>query len=314
VDPPPRRPGTHLRQRARLGRHDDRLGDYLLEPVNYGPPFNRVEINIGRNASFGGGDTYQRDIQIAGLWGYRNTETTRRRHRRDPRQLRDPSRRGRSHLGRRRHRLPPARRLRADARHRPRATRHRPDRRHGLGAGNNDVTLTVANGSRVRGRRDLLIDSERMRVDDIAGNTLIVERAYDGPSSPRTPRRHHLRAAHPHRHPRRARHHRRHPRQRAAPSTCGVPRAWSGSSSRPRPSRSSRRSGRLVPEGVHHRELRGQGVADALKTLRDQTYTEHGRKARLRGCDMPGMEFATPMAAGPAVRRAYRGRDAHLQG
>ncbi len=51
-------------------------GQYNLEPVNDGPPYNRVEINLGEDASFGGGDTYQRDVQIAGLWGHRNTETT----------------------------------------------------------------------------------------------------------------------------------------------------------------------------------------------------------------------------------------------
>jgi len=49
---------------------------YNLEPVNEGPPFSRVEIKLSSDASFGGGDTYQRDIKITGLWGYRNTETT----------------------------------------------------------------------------------------------------------------------------------------------------------------------------------------------------------------------------------------------
>jgi hypothetical protein len=62
----------------RLGRRDHHdSGDYLLEPAELaGPPSTASRSTSARNASFGGGSTYQRDIQIAGLWGYRNTETT----------------------------------------------------------------------------------------------------------------------------------------------------------------------------------------------------------------------------------------------
>lgn len=50
--------------------------DVLLEPNEYGPPYNRLELNIGSDAAFGGGPTHQRDITITGLYGYRNDETT----------------------------------------------------------------------------------------------------------------------------------------------------------------------------------------------------------------------------------------------
>lgn len=49
--------------------------DVLLEPNAYGPPYNRLELNIGSDAAFGGGSTYQRDVTITGLYGYRNDET-----------------------------------------------------------------------------------------------------------------------------------------------------------------------------------------------------------------------------------------------
>lgn len=50
--------------------------DYNLEPVNYGPPFNRVEINRGSNASFNSGSsTPQRSLAITGLFGYNADES-----------------------------------------------------------------------------------------------------------------------------------------------------------------------------------------------------------------------------------------------
>lgn len=45
---------------------------YFLEPVNTGPPYDHVELNIGSNSSFAfsGSPTYQRNVFITGLWGY----------------------------------------------------------------------------------------------------------------------------------------------------------------------------------------------------------------------------------------------------
>lgn len=44
--------------------------DYFLEPVNTGPPYARLELDLSSTAAFGGGDTHQRNIAITGLWGY----------------------------------------------------------------------------------------------------------------------------------------------------------------------------------------------------------------------------------------------------
>jgi Holliday junction resolvasome RuvABC endonuclease subunit len=46
--------------------------DYFLEPSNFAPPYNRIEIDISSNASFEGGDTSQRSISVAGSWGFSN--------------------------------------------------------------------------------------------------------------------------------------------------------------------------------------------------------------------------------------------------
>lgn len=43
---------------------------YFLEPQRYGPPYTRLEIDLGSSQSFSSGATEQRAISIAGLWGY----------------------------------------------------------------------------------------------------------------------------------------------------------------------------------------------------------------------------------------------------
>src|SRR5690242_2531543 len=52
-------------------------GDYLLRRADdrAEPPYTRIEINHGGPASFGGGSTYQQDIVVTGLFGYRADET-----------------------------------------------------------------------------------------------------------------------------------------------------------------------------------------------------------------------------------------------
>jgi len=46
--------------------------DYFLEPNNFAPPYNRIEIDISSNASFESGDTSQRSISVNGSWGFSN--------------------------------------------------------------------------------------------------------------------------------------------------------------------------------------------------------------------------------------------------
>src|SRR5512134_1698211 len=44
--------------------------DYFLEPVNSGPPFTNVEIDLSSSSSFSNNGTAQRALAILGLWGY----------------------------------------------------------------------------------------------------------------------------------------------------------------------------------------------------------------------------------------------------
>jgi hypothetical protein len=48
--------------------------DVFLEPVNSGPPFTRLELNVATGATFTIDLTHQRSIAATGLWGYRNDE------------------------------------------------------------------------------------------------------------------------------------------------------------------------------------------------------------------------------------------------
>lgn len=44
--------------------------DYFLEPVNSGPPYDRIEIDLSSSAAFASGDTPQRSISVTGRWAY----------------------------------------------------------------------------------------------------------------------------------------------------------------------------------------------------------------------------------------------------
>ena len=46
--------------------------DYFLEPDNFAPPYNKIEIDISSNADFESGDTSQRSISVEGSWGFSN--------------------------------------------------------------------------------------------------------------------------------------------------------------------------------------------------------------------------------------------------
>jgi len=44
--------------------------DYYKEPVNYGPPYNRIEVDLTSSAAFQAGSGFQHAIVVTGRWGY----------------------------------------------------------------------------------------------------------------------------------------------------------------------------------------------------------------------------------------------------
>lgn len=60
---------------ASSGGVDIPLDTVLLEPNQYGAPYNQLQIDISSSSGFIGGSTHQRDIGITGLYGYRDDAT-----------------------------------------------------------------------------------------------------------------------------------------------------------------------------------------------------------------------------------------------
>lgn len=157
-------------------------GDYLLRRADdrSEPPYTRLEINLGGSASFGGGDTYQQDIVIDGLFGYRNDErpagtTTEALDAAETGIDVDAASSAATGIGSL---------LRLDAERVVVTGRSMLDTGQTLGTDlanqNNSIVVPVGSGAAFATGEMILIDGERMLVDEIAGNTLLVRRAWDG--------------------------------------------------------------------------------------------------------------------------------------
>lgn len=152
--------------------------DIYLEPVNSGPPYTYAEIKLDSAGSFGNSGTRQRAVAITGTWGLRddsrpagtlaaavNASVT-------AWDVSDASLVGVGSL------------LLVDS------ERVRVTGRSALTTGqtlttdmdelDSDRELTVADGTAVKQGEIITVDTERMKVLAITGNTILVQRAYDG--------------------------------------------------------------------------------------------------------------------------------------
>lgn len=257
--------------------------DYLLrrDDDDPEPPFTRIELLLSSNATFGGGDTYQQDIVINGLFGFRNEETPAG----SLAEALDASETGVDVDAATSAAVGVGSLLRIDDERVIVTGRTQLDTGQTLGGSgltnvNNSVVVTVQSGAAFAVGESILIDGERMRVDEIAGNTLVVTRAWDGS----TIAAHTLGAA------------------IYAPRTLTVERGALGTTAAthnsgagvhrwdaPGPVRQlcvaealndllQGRAGyaRTAGAGDNEREVTGRGLA----ALQDRVYTSHGRKAR----------------------------------
>lgn len=152
--------------------------DYFLEPNEFGPPFNRVEIDLSGSASFGGGNTHQRNIGITGLFGYSDES--------DPAGLTaealDASETGidttNGSL------IQPGDVIKVDSERMIVTDKAMLSSGTTLSVGllerNSNTTVAVASAAGFNTYEVILIDSERMLIIDITGNNLTVIRAWDG--------------------------------------------------------------------------------------------------------------------------------------
>lgn len=153
--------------------------DYFLEPVNSGPPFTNIEIDLSSNASFTNSGTAQRAIEAVGLWGIGDdrkpagalaaavvsTSAT-------AVDVTDSTLVGVGSM------------LIVDSERMLVTGKSALTTGQALGsdmiASKSDQTVDVADGTQLRVGELLLIDNERMRIVDITGNNATVIRAYDG--------------------------------------------------------------------------------------------------------------------------------------
>lgn len=157
------------------------LADVLLEPNQYGPPYNRIEVNLGSASTFQAGDTHQRAIALTGYWCGADvveevvgelagdlaadvdatasiTWTSAKIGVGDVLRIGDE-------------RMTVVDKLMVDTMQ---------DLQAGLTASTAAVTVTVSSGAAFAPGQILLVESERLLVVDVAGNQVTVRRAYDG--------------------------------------------------------------------------------------------------------------------------------------
>lgn len=151
--------------------------DYFLEPVNSGPPYSHLDLDLGSSASFDSGDTAQRSIAITGVF-YQLDETTAGAlaealdSSETAIDVTDSAAIGVGHIIR----VDTERMIvRGKSMLTTAQTLQTP-----VTASNADVIMAVTTGSAYNVDEIILLDSERMLIVDIAGNNLIVKRAWDG--------------------------------------------------------------------------------------------------------------------------------------
>lgn len=154
---------------------------YFLEPVNIGPPFYSLEINIGvasPSAAFTVGATYQRNIAITGLWGFAddssNTGTLASDILSNDETLiiSNSAKVGVGDLIQ----IDDERLLVTDKS----SVSTGDTLQTALTASIANDSVNVSNGTNFNNQEIITIDSERMLIIAIIGNTLNVKRAYDG--------------------------------------------------------------------------------------------------------------------------------------
>lgn len=154
--------------------------DVFPEPVNSGPPFRSLEINLDSSASWSSADTFQRAIAMTGLWGWTNDRETigalsgslAGSVSATASMAWNTARFGVGDL------------LFIDSEAMIITEQTYVDSGQNLGAGllaeSSDVQLTVSDGTGFATDELISVEGERMRVEAITGNVLSVRRAEDG--------------------------------------------------------------------------------------------------------------------------------------
>lgn len=146
------------------------------------PPYTRIELERDSSAAFGQSSTSQRDIAVTGLFGYRNDETTVGAL---AAAVTTTTATTITVNGAASADLGIGSVLRIDDERMLVTGRSMADTGQNVGGAGltvqaNSVTLPVSDGTAFAVDEVLLLESERLLIVDIAGNTLTVKRAWDG--------------------------------------------------------------------------------------------------------------------------------------
>ena len=152
--------------------------DYFLEPVNSGPPYTRIEIDLSSSAAFEAGDTPQRSIAVTGRWGYAEaTKAAGALAEADDGTELALNVTDSSLIGVGDTILIGTEAMFVSAKILLTTGTTLNDT---LTANKNDTLVTVASGAAVKQGEVVTLDAERMLVESISSNDLTVQRAYDG--------------------------------------------------------------------------------------------------------------------------------------
>lgn len=155
--------------------------DYFLEPVNSGPPFTHVEVDLASASAFQAGATHQRAIAITGTFGYSADEEQVG----DLTSLLDADAADTASATWTTAQVGVGDILRIDSERMVITAKTMVDSTQNLGgpglsAASSDTTVPVTDGTAFAVGVVLRVDSERMLIVDKAGNNLTVKRAWDG--------------------------------------------------------------------------------------------------------------------------------------
>jgi hypothetical protein len=152
--------------------------DYFLEPVNSGPPYTYIEIDLSSSSSLQPGNTAQRAISVTGTWGINDDQVAAGALA----EALDASETAvdvtdASLVGVGSVLLVDSERMLVTGRT---TLTTGQTLASAMTAVKSDTTVDVADGTQLHVGETLLIDNERMRITDISGNNATVVRAYDG--------------------------------------------------------------------------------------------------------------------------------------
>ncbi len=154
--------------------------DYFLEPANYGPPFDCIELDRATDAAWDSASTPQRSIAISGTFGFNDTWSTGG----TATEAMDAVETGMDTDASASRAVGIGSLIKVDS-----EVMIVTDRQWlsfgqtlsgNIAAQNNVTTVPVGNGALFSAGETILIDSEKMLVTDVAGNSLIVKRSWDG--------------------------------------------------------------------------------------------------------------------------------------